>query len=636
MTIRNHCRCTSGFRPLALVIIPVKAPRKASSHAQSLCKLCREDDVENLPRSAEDRLTRKVRCDMSSYKFTCFRDSSARIPPTLGHRPRAPVCRHMNMALPVLKASHALRRLCKRCRLTAVAERSNSSARSYATPAATRSASPLKLAIIGAGPSGFYTASRVLASLPADSEEGRNVEVHMYERLPTPYGLVRYGVAPDHPEVKVCLLHIRTASLCDIRVKVSHAAAGTAEQQNCQHKFDDLAKDPRFRYFGNVLVTSQSSIPSSPPSGLSALESHTKGSTSNDPQPLTALSPYSYPHALRLPLSSLTSHYNALLLSYGASLSNPLTSVPGSSSSTSPLGNVHPALAMVGWYNGHPAFADLPIDLRGISEVAVIGQGNVALDVARILLKSVDSLRKTDVPEHVLQTLSESSVGKVTAVGRRGPGQVAFTTKELREMTQIPDLGFRGIDTILYEQAKQMVSGDRMRTRLLGLMDKMAGQTGLKEFALDFLKSPKAFISGENGKVAAVEYAHNELVVGPKGKGASAAETSERSTSQADMVIESVGYRSEPLGPVGGEVWTLPFDERRGRVSNVGGRVADQAGATVSLSYSPACRRVVPCTDRLRYPAYTQQVGSHAAPLASSLARCRTHIPSATSSSLTA
>jgi adrenodoxin-NADP+ reductase len=240
---------------------------------------------------------------------------------------------------------------------------------------------------------------------------------------------------------------------------------------------------------------------------------------------------------------------------------------------------------MVGWYNGHPAFTDLPIDLRRISEVSVIGQGNVALDVARILLKPVDSLRNTDVPEHVLQVLAESDVRRVSAVGRRGPGQVAFTTKEFREMTHIPDLGFAGIDPALEKAAKEMVKGDRMRTRLLGLMAKMAGTTGKQEFVLDFLKSPKAFRDTTGtGNVDQIDWVHNELVQGENGQGWSARETSETSSSRADMVVESVGYRSEPLGPVGGEVWTLPFDERKGRVSNVGGRVVDQSGSTVSPS----------------------------------------------------
>ena len=356
--------------------------------------------------------------------------------------------------------------------------------------------------------------------------------------------------------------------------------------QNCQHKFDDLAKDPRFRYFGNVLVTSQPSIPTSSsctPTTSSTSTLPPGGSSST--QPSTALSPYTYPQALRLPLSSLTPHYNALLLSYGASLSNPLSSVPGSSSSSSPLRNVHPALALVGWYNGHPAFADLPIDLRGISDVSIVGQGNVALDVARILLKHVDDLRGTDVPEHVLQVLAESDVRRVSAAGRRGPGQVAFTTKEFREMGQLPNVGFRGIDPALQVQAEGMVKGDRMRTRLLALMAKLAGQKGEKEFVLDFLKSPKAFIDRGDGSVGEVEWVHNELVRSGDGEGAgwNARETEERGTMRTDMVVESVGYRSEPLGPVGGDVWALPFDERRGRVVNVGGRVVGESGEHVRL-----------------------------------------------------
>lgn len=157
---------------------------------------------------------------------------------------------------------------------------------------------PLKLAIIGAGPSGFYTASRILSLIPPTSPEGQKLEVHMYERLPTPYGLVRYGVAPDHPEVK-----------------------------NCQHKFDELAHDSRFKYFGNTLFTSHPS-------------------STFSPSPTEKAPSYTYPHALRLSFSDIMPYYSTLILTYGASLSNPLNAVPGSSSNSDPLTGVYPALAL--------------------------------------------------------------------------------------------------------------------------------------------------------------------------------------------------------------------------------------------------------------------------------------------------
>ncbi|WWC95692.1 hypothetical protein V866_002557 [Kwoniella sp. B9012] len=415
---------------------------------------------------------------------------------------------------------------------------------------------PLKVAIIGSGPSGFYTASRILNSLPRDSPNGNNVEVHMYERLPTPYGLVRYGVAPDHPEVK-----------------------------NCQHKFDELSSDPRFQFFGNVLLSSQ---PSSSPSTTT---------------PSSALSPYTYPHSVRISFDDILPYYSTLVLTYGASLSNPLSSVNGSSSSSNPLENVLPALAFVSWYNSHPAFSELPINLKRIEEVSIVGQGNVALDVARILLKPLDQLEKTDLSNDVLEVLAQSDIKKVRVVGRRGPGQVSFTTKEFREMLQIPHLSFNGVEPGLMAEAKEMVGNERMKKRLLGLMEKpISNDGGDKLFELDFLKSPNTFIPSlkDSKKVGEVEWNLNQLLSStpspptppksqdsavPSPSGVIARPTGEVVRNKADMVIESVGYRSEPLSGEG-EGWVLPFDEKRGRVRNVSGRVVDDQGVVVPGIYT--------------------------------------------------
>ncbi|WVQ95914.1 hypothetical protein IAU59_003013 [Kwoniella sp. CBS 9459] len=428
---------------------------------------------------------------------------------------------------------------------------------------------PLKVAIIGSGPSGFYTASRILSSLPIDSPNGGvgNVEVHMYERLPTPYGLVRYGVAPDHPEVK-----------------------------NCQHKFDELCCDPRFKFFGNVLLSSQPS------------------SSTSTPSPSTSLSPYTYPHAVRVSFDDILPYYNSLVLTYGASSSNPLSSVSGSSSSDRPLEGVIPALALVSWYNSHPAFTGLPISLKGIEEVSVIGQGNVALDVARILLKPVSQLESTDLSDDVLHVLSQSDVKRVRVVGRRGPGQVAFTTKEFREMLSLPGVEYSGVDQGLMDHAQSLVGNERMRKRLLGLMEKPVAKAAdstapiptTKEFKLDFLKSPSSFIadtdSANPNRISQVKWSINELLstapgpptppssqsgAVPTGGGALVARpTGEKVKIRADMVVESVGYRSEPLTGETSGGWVLPFDKTRGRVSNMNGRVVDSEGVVVPGVYT--------------------------------------------------
>jgi adrenodoxin-NADP+ reductase len=207
----------------------------------------------------------------------------------------------------------------------------------YSTTATSK---PLRLAIIGSGPAGFYTAHRLMKNL-------QDVVVDMYEQLPVPYGLVRFGVAPDHPEVK-----------------------------NCEDTFKEVAASPRFNYVGNVQVGRDVSLVEMKP------------------------------------------HYDAILFSYGASEDKRL----GIAGEDRP--GVFSAREFVGWYNGLPQFQDLNPDLSSAENAVVIGQGNVALDVARILLTPIDTLRKTDITGHALNLLSRSKVSSVTVVGRRGPLQV--------------------------------------------------------------------------------------------------------------------------------------------------------------------------------------------------------------------
>jgi adrenodoxin-NADP+ reductase len=199
---------------------------------------------------------------------------------------------------------------------------------------------PFRLAVIGSGPAAFYAASKVM-------REHRDSRVDMYERLPIPFGLVRYGVAPDHPEVK-----------------------------NCQERFEEVASLPNFNFIGNVNV------------------------------------------GIDISLESLKPHYDAILFAYGASKDREL-GLPGEH-----LDGVMSARTFVGWYNGLPEYSHLVPKLERGSEAVVIGQGNVALDVARILLSDIDRLRKTDMPEYALELLSRSKISKVHAVGRRGPMQV--------------------------------------------------------------------------------------------------------------------------------------------------------------------------------------------------------------------
>ncbi|KAM0516142.1 hypothetical protein ACHAPE_005765 [Trichoderma viride] len=213
---------------------------------------------------------------------------------------------------------------------------------------------PFRLAVVGSGPAGFYTAYRVMSKLP-------QARVDMYEALPVPFGLVRHGVAPDHPEVK-----------------------------NCQEKFDEVATSPNFTFIGNVSI------------GLPGHQSE---------------------HCT-IPLKVLTSQYDSILFSYGASEDKKLH-IPGESC----LGGIYSARQFVGWYNGHPDCTELAPDLSRSEEAVIIGQGNVALDVARILLEDVDVLRKTDISESALAQLAQSRVKRVHVVGRRGPMQAFVGSK---------------------------------------------------------------------------------------------------------------------------------------------------------------------------------------------------------------
>ena len=245
----------------------------------------------------------------------------------------------------------------------------------------------MKLAIIGGGPSAFYVASRVLKSLPL--QDFRNVRVHIFDRLWAPHGLVRYGVAPDHPEVKASCLGLNLGNhLFTDKFRFS---------KNCTHKFDATAQDSRFRFFGNVEV---------------------------------ADTVFTIPYAVSLPVSSILDSYSHVVFATGCTLPTVHEALP-----SSPF--CIPALSFVHWYTQHPNTPPPP-PLNKVSHVSIIGNGNVSLDVARMLLTDVKVLTKYDVPQHVLDVFSRSTVKHVSIIGRRGPFEAAFTTKELREMINLP------------------------------------------------------------------------------------------------------------------------------------------------------------------------------------------------------
>ncbi|GBE85590.1 Probable NADPH:adrenodoxin oxidoreductase [Sparassis crispa] len=367
----------------------------------------------------------------------------------------------------------------------------------------------IKLGIIGAGPSSFYVASRLLSALPPTKGKPF-LNIHIYDRLWAPHGLVRYGVAPDHPEVK-----------------------------NCTHKFDLAATDPRLRFFGNVNIGSSSPLP----------------------------------HALSLPLSALLPHYTHLLFATGCT-------VPILHPALPPSQYCVPALSLVHWYTQHPSRPSPP-PLEQISHVALIGQGNVSLDVARMLLTPPAELRKYDVPQSVLSVLERSAVQHVSIVGRRGPLQAAFTTKELREMMNLPDASMAPLDPSVLKipEGEELT---RQQSRTLQLLQKGSknkpGSTR-KTWSLDFFRSPTGLVASStppsplHREDAELTLAHTMLDPSVR-----AVPTGETSTLSTSLVVTSLGHRSEPDA-----AW---YDPALGHLRAVGGRVVGDDGRTVRRVYA--------------------------------------------------
>ncbi|ORY96913.1 hypothetical protein BCR43DRAFT_524931 [Syncephalastrum racemosum] len=361
--------------------------------------------------------------------------------------------------------------------------------RAFSTGAAK---APFRLAVVGSGPAGFYASHRVLRDLP-------NAHIDMFDSLPVPHGLVRFGVAPDHPEVK-----------------------------NVMSTFDRVAEDDRFRFLGNVTVGGQ------------------PGSAGS------------------ITVDELKQHYDALLFSYGASEDRRLGVV------NEDAYGVDSARAFVAWYNGLPGFENLKLPLDDTDTAVVIGQGNVALDCARILLSPIDVLRKTDITEYALEALSKSRIRHVHVVGRRGPVQAAFTAKELREQMNLPNVAFKAdYDWIKAEIAasKDFVTKSRPLKRLMGILEKGSPlQDAERTWTLEFLRSPHAIRTTDDHRVRGIEYEINRLEGPPEQR--RAVGTGEYTSQECGLVLRSIGYKSVPMEGV-------PFDARQGRVPNTYGKIVD-------------------------------------------------------------
>ncbi len=344
--------------------------------------------------------------------------------------------------------------------------------------------SALSVAVVGSGPAGFYTADALLRSTEP------SVEVDLLDRLPTPWGLVRLGVAPDHENIKA----------------VSRA-------------FEKTAARPGFRFFGNVDV----------------------GRTVT--------------HA------ELVERYDAVVYTVGAQTDRHL-GIPGED-----LPGSWPATAFVAWYNGHPDFQDLSFDLSG-ERVVVVGNGNVAIDCARMLALTAAELAATDTVDAAERAIVESGIREIVMLGRRGPVQAAFTPPELQELGELAgsDVVVDPHDLELDAASLDALEHDRERARRnVELLREFAERPpkGLaRRIALRFLVSPVEILG--DGKVEAVEVVRNRLVT-ENGRLVARA-TNVRETIPCSLVLRSVGYQ-------GVELPGVPFDQRAGVIPNDRGRV---------------------------------------------------------------
>ncbi len=352
----------------------------------------------------------------------------------------------------------------------------------------------LRLAIVGAGPAGIYAADILLKA-----EKQFDVSIDLFEQLPAPYGLVRYGVAPDHPRIKGIITALR-----------------------------DVLDSGQIRLFGNVYFGRD------------------------------------------IHLDDLKKHYNAVIFSTG-SIRDAALNVPGIE-----LEGSYGAADFVSWYDGHPDFPrEWPLEA---SSVAVIGNGNVALDVARMLAKHADDLLPTEIPDNVYQGLKASPVTDVHVFGRRGPAQVKFSPLELRELGELND-----VDMIVYDEdftydeaSKAAIASNKQ----VFVIDKVLNQWRSRETGqasrrlhLHFYAKPLE-ITGVDGKVAGIRYERTE----PDDEGGVRG-TGEIREIPIQAIYRAVGYFGSPLDGI-------PFDERRGVIPNREGQVIDDNDEPVHGVYA--------------------------------------------------
>ncbi|MFI8341068.1 FAD-dependent oxidoreductase [Streptomyces sp. NPDC085639] len=354
----------------------------------------------------------------------------------------------------------------------------------------------LRVAVVGSGPSGVYAAQTLV-----QQREVPGVRVDVLDRLPAPYGLVRYGVAPDHEKIKSLQGSLRT-----------------------------VLEDERVRFLGNIEVGGD-----------------------------------------RLSTDRLLELYHAVVYCVGAARDRML-GIPGED-----LTGVHSATAFVSWYSGHPDAAAEAFDLPGVDSAVVVGAGNVAVDVTRILARGTAELAPTDMPQAALGALADSAVRRVAMVARRGPSQGRFTTKELRELGTLPgvDIGADpaelALDPVYTDPAAAaaLPAVARRNLEVLRGWAEAAPGEGQRRIALRFYLRPVEILGGPDGRVTGMRFERTT----PDGSGGVTG-TGVHEDVEAQLVLRSVGYRGVPLAG-------LPFDPARGTVPHAAGRVLRAGRASV-------------------------------------------------------
>ena len=344
---------------------------------------------------------------------------------------------------------------------------------------------PLRVAIIGSGPAGFYTAEHLLRRGEVATE------IDIFDRLPTPYGLVRGGVAPDHPKIK-----------------------------SVTRIYDTIAASPHVRLYGNV------------------------------------------EYGKDVGLQDLKTHYHQIVFATGAETDRRLN-IPGID-----LTGSHSATEFVAWYNGHPYYRDRRFDLSQ-ERAAVIGVGNVAVDVVRMLCRTAEELRGTDIADYALEELAESRIREVFILGRRGPAQAAFTNPEIKELGELA-----AADVCALREEMELGDGtfdesqDRSTARKVALLKEFAARTSTgkpRKLTLRFLVSPVELLSDECGHVRSMRLVRNVLYKTEAGT-VSSRPTDRYEEIPVGLVFRSIGYLGVPLADV-------PFNKDWGVIHNRRGRV---------------------------------------------------------------